>query len=171
MIGLNLCPFARAEYVANRIRFQVSRARTERTLLKHLGAEIARLAEADPMICETTLLIHPQVLQDFPRYNQFLTRAEACLRRLGYEGVFQLASFHPGYQFADTNPEDPTNFTNRSPYPALHLLREASISRAMAGEKDSSYIFERNKATLRRLGSEGWARLMKGKISNYERIL
>lgn len=159
VIGLNLCPFARAEHVNKRIRYRVSHAATTRTLLTHLSAELQALALADPAVCETTLLIHPWVLQDFMEFNEFLSRAENQLRRLGYEGIFQLATFHPQYQFAGSTPNDITNFTNRSPYPTLHLLREASIARAMAGHADATPIVERNLATLRKLGHAGWRRL------------
>jgi len=159
VIGLNLCPFARAEYVSGRIRYQVSHAATPRTLLTHLSAELKALANTDPAVCETTLLIHPWVLQDFRDFNEFLGRAESLLRRQGFEGVFQLASFHPHYQFAGSSPDEITNYTNRSPHPTLHLLREASIGRAMAGQADASQIVERNLATLRKLGHAGWRRL------------
>lgn len=159
VIGLNLCPFARAEHVSGRIRYRVSHARTPRTLLTHLSAELQALANANPATCETTLLIHPWVLQDFVDFNQFLSRAESLIRRRGFEGIFQLASFHPRYQFAGSSPDHITNYTNRSPYPTLHLLREASIERATAGYADASHIVERNLATLRRLGHAGWRRL------------
>ena len=159
VIGLNLCPFARAEHVGGRIRYRVSHAATPRTLLTHLSAELQALADADPAVCETTLLIHPGMLQDFLDFNEFLGRAESLLRRRGFEGVFQLASFHPRYQFAGSLPDEITNYTNRSPYPTLHLLREASIARAMAGQSDASQIVERNLATLRKLGHAGWRRL------------
>lgn len=159
VIGLNLCPFARAEHVSGRIRYRVSHAETPRTLLTHLSAELQALAAADPAFCETTLLIHPRVLQDFLDFNEFLGRAENLLRRRGFEGIFQLASFHPRYQFAGSSPDAITNYTNRSPYPTLHLLREASIGRAMAGHADASQIVDRNLATLRKLGHAGWKRL------------
>ena len=159
VIGLNLCPFAKAEYLNNRIRYRVSHARTPRGLLRHLAAELRHLASVDPGRCETTLIIHPFVLQAFPDYNRFLNPAEATLRRLGLEGTLQIASFHPQYQFAGTGPDDITNFTNRSPHPMLHLLRESSIERAMRGQENSMQIIERNLATLRRLGHPGWDQL------------
>jgi uncharacterized protein len=158
VIGLNFCPFARAEFVNNRIRYQVSLATSSEELLSDLARELEGLQAADPATCETTLLIHPHVLADFVDYNQFLGEADALLRRLGLEGVLQVASFHPRYQFAGTDPDDVTNFTNRSPYPTLHLLREASVERA-AGPEESARIVERNVATLRRMGREGWRRL------------
>ena len=159
VIGLNLCPFARAEHVNHRIRYHVSPARTEEALRQDLSTELQALAAADPQACETTLLIHPHVLADFGDYNQFLDQVDAELKRLGLEGVLQVATFHPGYQFAGTDPDDVTNCTNRSPYPTLHLLREASVERAVAGYPDAARIVDRNLATLRRLGPEGWRQL------------
>ena len=159
VIGLNLCPFAQAAHVRQQIRYYVSPARSTRALLAELGDELRALAAADPNQCETTLLIHPQVLEDFLDYNRFLGDADTLLRRLNYEGIFQLASFHPQYQFAGTEADDITNHTNRSPYPMLHLLREASVTAAVSGPEDSARIVDRNLATLRRLGREGWRRL------------
>ena len=159
MIGLNLCPFARPAYAAGRIRYAVSKATTEQSLLTDLERELETLAEASPEGIETTLLIHPYVLGDFYEFNDFLEIAEAALTALDLEGIIQVASFHPHYQFAGTRPEDIENCSNRSPYPTLHLLREASIERAVAVFPDASQIFERNIETLRRLGRDGWRRL------------
>jgi len=159
VIGLNLCPFAKAEFVNERIRYHVSPARSQADLLRDLADELTRLAAADPQVCETTLLIQPEVLSNFAAYNQFLDNADAVLRCLQLEGTFQIASFHPRYQFAGTDVDDITNFTNRSPHPMLHLLREASVARAVAGYPDASHIVERNLATLRRLGAKGWREL------------
>jgi hypothetical protein len=158
VIGLNFCPFARAEFVNNRIRYRVSEAENPERLLEELAEELRRLQEADPAVCETTLIIHPRVLNDFLDFNQFLGEADGVLRRLGLEGVLQIASFHPDYQFAGTEPDDLSNFTNRAPHPTLHLLREDSVERA-AGPEEAARIVERNVATLRRLGREGWKRL------------
>jgi len=159
VIGLDLCPFARAPHIRNQIRFVVSEAETPEALLADLLAELRTLAGADPSDIETTLLIHPRVLEDFLDYNDFLDIADAALADLGLVGEIQIASFHPRYQFAGTEPDDVENLTNRSPYPILHLLREASVERAVAAFPDASKIYEKNIRTLRRLGREGWERL------------
>ncbi|HET9210086.1 MAG TPA: DUF1415 domain-containing protein [Thermoanaerobaculia bacterium] len=159
VIGLNLCPFAKPVYARDQIRFVVSEAGTPEDLLADLVDELQTLAAAEPEEIETTLLIHPRVLNDFLDYNDFLGIAEDAVADLGLEGVLQVASFHPDYQFAGTEPDDVTNYTNRSPYPTLHLLREASVEKAVASVPDASEIYERNMETLRRLGVEGWRRL------------
>lgn len=159
VIGLNLCPFARAVYVREQIRYVVSAASTPEALLADLIAELRTLTVAEPEKIETTLLIHPDVLTDFPDYNEFLGVAEATVADLGLEGVIQIASFHPRYQFAGTAEDDVENYTNRSPYPLLHLLREASVERAVAAFPDAAEIYEKNIATMRTLGIEGWRRL------------
>jgi len=159
VIGLNLCPFAKAEYVNDRIRYCVSAAQSADDLLQALALELQALQAADAKVCETTLLIHPRVLTDFLDYNDFLDAADALLQELELDGVLQIASFHPQYQFAGTAADDITNFTNRSPWPTLHLLREASIERAVQAFPDAARIFERNTETLRRLGPEGWRQL------------
>jgi len=156
VIGLNLCPFAKSVQVKNQIRYAVSQAQTPEDLLADFIAELRLLQAADPSDIDTTLLVHPQVLADFLDYNDFLALADAAVADEGLEGEIQVASFHPRYQFADTRPEDIENCSNRSPYPTLHLLREASIARAVAVFPDASQIFERNMETLRRLGHEGW---------------
>ena len=163
VIGLNLCPFAKAVYLNDRIRYCVSEAQSEDALLADLSRELQALHAADPKICETTLLIHPRVLADFLDYNDFLGEAEATLEALGLTGEIQLASFHPRYQFAGSGPDDIENYTNRSPYPMLHLLRESSVERATAAGEDLAAIGERNMETLRRLGFEGWRRLWRAK--------
>jgi len=163
VIGLNLCPFARAVYAGGRLRCAVSRAVTPEALLEDLAEELRRLAAADEAETETTLLIHPRVLGDFLDYNDFLEIADALVADLGYEGVLQVASFHPQYQFADTAPDDIGNFTNRSPYPTLHLLRESSVERAVDAHPDTDRIYRDNIETLRRLGHEGWERLNIGR--------
>lgn len=159
VIGLNLCPFAKSVVVADRVRYRVSEARTADALLTDLAEELQRLQAAAPQVIETTLLIHPHVLQDFLDYNDFLDLADAALNALDLADEIQIASFHPGYQFADTEPDDITNTTNRSPYPTLHLLRQASVDRAVAAFPDAAAIFETNIATMRRLGHAGWRRL------------
>jgi hypothetical protein len=159
VIGLNLCPFAKAVYIKEQIRYVVSEAEAPEALLADLLVELRALAAADPDQIDTTLLIHPQVLDDFLDYNDFLDVAEAAIVDLGLEGVIQIASFHPEYQFVDTEPDDIENYTNRSPYPILQLLRESSVERAVATLPDTAEIYERNIATMRRLGIEGWRRL------------
>jgi hypothetical protein len=160
VIGLNLCPFAKAVYVKQQVRFVLSEATTPDALLDELASELSLLARTDPEVVDTTLLVHPRVLADFLDYNDFLDRADAAVAALGLEGEIQVASFHPQYRFAGTYADEMGNFTNRSPYPTLHLLREASIDRAVAAFPDPDVIVERNIATLEKLGPEGWDRLM-----------
>ena len=159
VIGLNLCPFAKAPWVKGQIRFVVSDVNEPVQLLAELEAEMRRLVETDPARLETTLLIHPRVLTDFLDYNDFLDRADALLEALALDGVLQVASFHPDYRFAGTEPDDVSNATNRSPYPTLHLLREASVDRAVAAFPDAADVYEANVRTLNALGAEGWAEL------------
>lgn len=159
VIGLNLCPFAKSVYVRERIRFVVSDATTTDELAHALMDELSLLHAADPRQIDTTLLIHPQVLQDFADYNDFLGVADAILEHMSLSGELQLASFHPDYQFADTDADDITNYTNRAPYPILHLLRESSIETAIADYPDPDSIYENNMETLRRLGLSGWQEL------------
>ena len=159
VIGLNLCPFAKAVHVKNQIRYVVSAAQTPGDLLADFVSELHTLQAAEPAEIDTTLLVHPHVLGDFIDYNDFLELAEAAIAGEGLEGEIQVASFHPQYQFAGTRPEDVENCSNRSPYPTLHLLRESSIARAVAAFPDAGQIFEKNIETLRRLGHDGWRRL------------
>jgi hypothetical protein len=159
VIGLNLCPFAEGAYRRERIRYGVSAHESTRGLLEELAAELRWLHAADPAVCETSLLIHPYVLGDFGDYNQFLDEADAAVAALGLEGELQIASFHPGYRFADSEPDDVANCTNRSPYPMLHLLREASVTRAVETFAGVHEIGEKNIATLRALGEAGWRAL------------
>ena len=166
VIGLNLCPFAKAEHAHNRIRYVVSAADDEASLLEDLQSELLHLRDADPAVCETTLVIHPQVLGDFLAYNDFLDLADALLEDLELDGILQVASFHPQYQFAETDPDDITNYSNRSPFPMLHILREASVQKAVAAFPDAADIFERNMGTLRELGPEGWRRIMEADLSS-----
>ena len=159
VIGLNLCPFARAVQVKGQVRYVVSDAGDEEALLGDLAAELERLAAADPAATDTTLLVHPGVLGDFLSYNDFLDRADAALDALGLAGVLQIASFHPDYRFAGSTADDVTNASNRSPHPTLHLLREASIDRAVAAFPDPASIYEANVERLRALGPAGWTAL------------
>jgi hypothetical protein len=159
VIGLNLCPFAKAPHVKNQIRYVVSEATTPEALQAELLRELQFLADVDPEQVDTTLLIHPHVLQDFLDYNDFLDVADETVRHADLDGVLQVASFHPDYQFGGTEADDIDNFTNRSPFPTLHLIREASIDRAVEAFPEAEMIYERNMATLRGLGLEGWRRL------------
>jgi hypothetical protein len=165
VIGLNLCPFAKAVHVKKQIRYVVSQATTPEDLLQDLLRELEFLAEANPEVVDTTLLIHPHVLGDFLDYNDFLDTADAAVEELDLEGILQVASFHPQFQFADTETDDITNYTNRSPYPTLHLLREDSVSRAVEAFPEAESIFRKNIATLRKLGHGGWKKVMDGEES------
>jgi len=156
VIGLNLCPFAKAVHVKNQIRYVVSTAQTPEELLRDFLRELEVLAEATPAAIDTTLLIHPHVLTDFLDYNDFLEVADAALEDADLDGELQVASMHPQYQFSDTEPDDITNYTNRSPYPTLHLLREASIDQAVAAFPEAGQIFDKNIETMNRIGHEGW---------------
>lgn len=160
VIGLNLCPFAKAVHVKRQVRLVLSEARDRDTLQRDLEREL-RLLEGTPADeIDTTLIVHPHVLGDFLDYNAFLDTADATVRALGLEGEIQVASFHPDYVFAGEPPDDPSNCTNRTPYPTLHLLREASIDRAVAAYPDPDVIVERNIATMRRLGVAGYRALL-----------
>lgn len=159
VIGLNLCPFAKSVHVKEQIRYVVSEADTPEQLLEDLINELTLLRDADPEALDTTLLIHPQVLTDFEDYNAFLDVVDAVVEEMELEGELQVASFHPQYQFEGTEPDDVENYTNRTPYPTLHLLRESSIERAVASFPDAAHIYETNMETLRKLGREGWKRL------------
>ena len=161
VIGLNLCPFAKAVVVKQQVRLVISDASTERALLEELGEELALLRDTPADEIDTTLLVHPQVLGDFLDYNDFLGDADALVEAMDLDGVLQVASFHPQYQFAGSEPDDADNLTNRAPYPILHLLREASIDRAVAAYPDPDAIIERNIATVRELGFAGWDKLLK----------
>ena len=159
VIGLNLCPFAKAVYVKNQVRFVVSEARHLDGLLEDLDRELDLLAAADPAEIDTTLLIHPTLLPDFQDFNDFTIIAEAAVEEHGLEGIIQVASFHPAFQFADTEPDDISNYTNRAPFPTLHLIREESMTRAVAAYPDAEAIFGRNIETLNKLGLAGWRAL------------
>ena len=162
VIGLGLCPFAKAVQARQQVRYRVTDATSAAELLAVLDEELRALAAADPELIDTTLLIHPSALADFLDYNDFLADADDKLVELELDGELQLASFHPGYCFAGAPADDPANYTNRSPYPMFHLLREASVSRAVAAFPEASRIYERNIATLRGLAPDALARLVKG---------
>ena len=159
VIGLNLCPFAKAVHVNDRIRYVVSDATDPEALLKDLAHELLALNRTDPEQVDTTLLIHPHVLTDFLDFNDFLASADALVEELKLDGILQVADFHPGYQFEGSEPDDIANYSNRSPYPTLHLLREESISHAVDAMPDTAAIYENNLDTLTRLGHAGWAGL------------
>jgi len=160
VIGLNLCPFAKAVQAKGQVRWVLSDATTPEALLEQLGEELLHLRDTPADETDTTLIVHPRVLGDFLDYNDFLDTADALVESLALDGVLQVASFHPHYQFAGNGPDDVENFTNRSPYPTLHLLREDSVSRAVAAFPDPEVIVERNVETLRQLGVEGWRKLL-----------
>jgi hypothetical protein len=170
VIGLNLCPFAKAVHARQQVRFVCSDATTPEALLEALVAELQWLRDADPQQTDTTLLIHPHVLTDFLDYNDFLDVADAAIAALDLEGEIQVASFHPDYRFADSYEDAVENCTNRSPFPMLHLLREASVERAVDAFPDADAIVDRNMATLRRLGIEGWQRLMAASPGDTEQV-
>ncbi|HYD95967.1 MAG TPA: DUF1415 domain-containing protein [Noviherbaspirillum sp.] len=163
VIGLNLCPFAKSVHARQQIRYAVSTATSGMALHADLAKELKLLQNADPQEIDTTLLIHPWVLGDFLDFNDFLEVADALLEELGLDGEIQVASFHPHYQFADTDADDIGNCTNRSPYPTLHLLRETSIDQAVGAFPDASAIFEKNIETMRELGPAGWRALWAGR--------
>lgn len=159
VIGLNLCPFAKAVHVKGQVRYVVNEDASSAKLLEMLVSELKYLAEADPESVDTTLLIAPHCLSEFLDFNDFLDHAELALDELGLEGILQIASFHPQYQFAGTAHDDITNYTNRSPYPTLHLIREDSIERAVAAFPNPEAIFDVNMQNLRALGLDGWKAL------------
>jgi len=162
VIGLNLCPFAKAVYVKDQVRFVLSDATTPEQLLEELGEELLLLRDTPAAQIDTTLIVHPQVLRDFLDYNDFLDQADGLVEALELDGDLQVASFHPDYQFADSAADDIENYSNRAPYPTLHLLREESVSRAVAIFPDADSIVERNYETLRGLGHDGWKALFAG---------
>ena len=159
MIGLNLCPFAKAVYVKQQVRFVLSDASTPEALLEQMAEELLLLRDTPAQEIDTTLIVHPDVLRDFLDYNDFLDNADAAVEALDLAGVLQVASFHPGYQFAGTAADDIGNYSNRSPHPTLHLLREDSVSRAVEAFPEADSIVDRNLETLDKLGTEGWRRL------------
>ncbi|WP_353085693.1 DUF1415 domain-containing protein [Stenotrophomonas sp.] len=160
VIGLNLCPFAKAVYVKDQVRFVLSDATTPEALVEELAEELILLRDTPAEQIDTTLIVHPEVLTDFLDYNDFLDNADAAIEALDLQGILQVASFHPQYQFAGAAPDDVSNYTNRAPYPTLHLLREDSVERAVAAFPDPDVIVERNIETLDKLGIEGWTRLL-----------
>jgi hypothetical protein len=165
VIGLNLCPFAKAVHVKGLVHYAVSAATNPKQVLADVEAELGALMATDPQVRDTTLLIVPHCLHDFLDFNDLLGRAERSLRKRGLEGDIQLASFHPRFQFEGTGEDDITNFTNRSPYPVVHLLREESIDRAVEAFPNPESIYETNMETLRRIGLQGWKDLGVGPLA------
>ena len=159
VVGLNLCPFAKAVMAKGQVRYVVTELTEPEQVLKLLQSEMQTLVDADPNTLDTTLLIAPYLLPDFVDFNEFLFDCDAVLLGMDLEGVLQIADFHPGYQFAGTAPDDVENLTNQSPYPTLHLLREDSVTRAVDAFPDAALIYERNIDLLREMGTAGWQAL------------
>ncbi len=166
VIGLNLCPFAKAVHVKGLIHYAVSEATTAAELLADLKSEINSLVASVSITYDTTLLIAPSCLQDFLDFNDFLAKADKLIAKMKLEDIIQLANFHPQYQFAGTAPDDISNFTNRAPYPTLHLLRESSIDQAVEAFPEAEAIFGVNMQTMERLGLKGWDELQVGATLN-----
>ncbi|GAB3064067.1 DUF1415 domain-containing protein [Stenotrophomonas tumulicola] len=162
VIGLNLCPFAKAVYVKEQVRYVLSDATTPEALVEELAEELVLLRDAPAEEIDTTLIIHPQVLTDFLDYNDFLDNADAAIDALDLQGILQVASFHPDYQFDGVAADDASNYTNRAPYPTLHLLREDSVARAVDAFPAPDVIVDRNIQTLDRIGVQGWWRRLRG---------
>jgi len=159
VIGLNLCPFAKSVHVKGQIHYRLSHATQKQELLQVLQEELQALQATDPAVRDTTLLVLPDCFPDFLDFNDFLQDADDVLYTLGLDGTLQIASFHPRFQFAGTTEDDITNFTNRAPFPVLHLIREASIARAVEAFPDAEMIYEKNMRTLEDLGRAGWKEL------------
>ena len=159
VVGLNLCPFAKAVVTKNLVRYRVCLSTEPADVLKLLREELQHLSSTDESLLDTTLLIAPHLLPDFYEFNAFLSDCEDVLLDMNLEGVLQIADFHPQYTFAGEDPQGMSHFTNRTPYPTLHLLRESSIDKAVAAYPDAALIYERNMALLEKMGREGWAAL------------
>lgn len=162
VVGLNLCPFAKAVYVKDQVRIVLSDATTTEALVEQLAEELVLLRDTPAEQIDTTLIVHPQVLTDFLDYNDFLDNADAAIEALDLQGILQVASFHPDYQFEGVAPGDASNYTNRAPFPTLHLLREDSVARAVDAFPDPDVIVERNIQILDRIGVDGWHRRLRG---------
>jgi hypothetical protein len=160
VIGLNLCPFAQAVYVKNQIRFVVSSADNVEALLAEVKIELKGLLKIDPQITDTTLIVHPHVLNIFSDFNEFLGVLDQVLIDMNFSGDLQIASFHPFYQFEGTKPEDISNYTNRSPFPIIQILRETSIENALKDFEEPDNIFKANIEKLQNLGIAGWKKLI-----------
>lgn len=160
VIGLNLCPFAQNVHTKNQIRFVVSSADSSESLLAEVKIELQRLLEIDPQLTDTTLIIHPHVLKIFSDFNEFLGVLDQVLIDMNFSEDLQVASFHPYYQFEGTKPDDITNYTNRSPFPILQVLRETSVENVLKDFKEPDNIFKANMERLQRLGLSGWKKLI-----------
>ena len=159
VIGLNLCPFAKAVYAKDQVHYVVYEGEDANAYLTLLGDELAQLQACDAQLRDTTLLIAPQLCPEFLDFHALLARAQRVLRKSGLEGVLQIASFHPAYEFADAPPGDMAHYSNRAPFPILHLLREDSVARAVSAYPQAQTIYGRNIATLRAMGLAGWQAL------------
>jgi hypothetical protein len=159
VVGLNLCPFAKAVVTKNLVRYRVCLSTEPADVLNMLREELQHLSSADETLLDTTLLIAPRLLPDFLAFNAFLSDCDDVLLDMNLEGVLQIADFHPHYTFAGEDPQGMSHFTNRTPYPTLHLLRESSIDKAVAAYPDAALIYQRNMALLEKMGREGWAAL------------
>lgn len=164
IIGLNLCPFAKAVYVKDQVRIVISHAKHLDGFLEDLDRELEHLAQCDPNVTDTSLLVHPSLFDDFLTFNDMVFLADQAIAEHDLVGVLQIAPFHPRFQFDGTDVDDISNYTNRSPYPTLHLIRESSIDKAVAAIPNADAIFERNIALLEEMGHEGWAKLVIPKV-------
>lgn len=162
VVGLNLCPFAKAVVVKQQVHIAGTEAEDAAGILEDFARELDALLALDAAVRDTTLLVIPQGMDDFLTFHDLTARAGRLVRKRGLEGTIQVASFHPRFVFAGADEDDITNCTNRAPHPTLHLLREASLDRAVAAFPDAAAIYEANMDTLRRLGPEGWAALQVG---------
>lgn len=166
VVGLNLCPFAKAVVTKHLVRYRVCLSPDPGVVLAMLREELQHLASVDEAVLDTTLLMAPFLLPDFFQFNAFLSDCDHVLVDLDLEGVLQIADFHPNYTFAGEDPNGMSHFTNRAPYPTLHLLRESSIDKAVAAYPDASLIYARNMALLEKMGREGWATLgIQGRVT------
>jgi len=163
VIGLNLCPFAKSVHVKGQVHYAVCMAPEAGEVLDALGSELDGLVQSDAAERDTTLLVLPNAFEDFFDFNDFMAQAERLASRRGLDGTLQLAHFHPRFQFAGTTEDDITNFTNRAPYPTIHLIRESSIDRAVQAFPNAEAIYETNMETLRKLGPDGWEKLDVGR--------
>jgi len=156
VVGLNLCPFAKAVLAKGQVHLAATPAQDAPGILEAFAAELDALVALPASERDTTLLVIPQGMDDFLAFLDLVARAERLVRKRGQGGVVQVAHFHPGFVFADADEDDITNCTNRSPHPTLHLLREESMDRAVAAFPDPAAIYEANMARLQELGPEGW---------------
>ncbi|PUA29204.1 MAG: hypothetical protein B0W54_00940 [Cellvibrio sp. 79] len=166
VIGLNLCPFAGKPTGENRVRIFISPATDDELLLQDLRREMELLDEKSASEIETTLVVIPHHLHDFFDYNQFLNWAEKMIKRNGWTGVYQLATFHPDYCFAGAEPDDAENLTNRSPYPILHVIREASLEKALQFYEGIDAVPDNNKKCVESLSMEQKRKLFPYLIDN-----